>query len=356
MISFYPGPSKVYPQIPTYVQEAYTAGVLSINHRSPEFMTIFERTVALVKEKLRVPEAYTVLFASSATECWEIIGQSVIKNQSFHIYNGAFGEKWHRYTDQLVSSTSAFVFDPQTLPDASAISMPPIADVVCLTHNETSNGTALPAQWLHQFRESFAEALIAIDATSSMAGVELPWPAGDVWYASVQKCFGLPAGLSVLVLSPKAIDRVKQLGEKQHYNSLLSIYEQSQRHQTTHTPNVLGTYLLMRTLEQRPHISVVDEEVTRRYHHWVQVLGDLDYLDLLIDHDTVRSKTVIPFAAKPEVINQLRDEVKKAGITLGNGYGAWKSSTLRIANFPAITSEEIDQLITFLQQFSPTSV
>ena len=101
---------------------------------------------------------------------------------------------------------------------------------------------------------------------------------------------------------------------------------------------------------------MVDEEVTRQYHHWVQVLGDLDYLGRLIDHDTVRSKTVIPFAAKPEVINQLRDEVKKAGITLGNGYGAWKNSTLRIANFPAITSEEIDKLITFLQQFSPTSV
>jgi phosphoserine aminotransferase len=49
------------------------------------------------------------------------------------------------------------------------------------------------------------DALIAVDATSSMAGVELDWQSADIWFASVQKCFGLPAGMAVMVCSPRAL-------------------------------------------------------------------------------------------------------------------------------------------------------
>lgn len=117
MISFYPGPSKVYPEVTQYVADAYQSGVVSINHRSPEFMDIFRKTTESAKEKLAVPESYTVLFASSATECWEIISQSLVRDSSFHVYNGAFGEKWHRYATQLSTSTNALVFDPEELPE-----------------------------------------------------------------------------------------------------------------------------------------------------------------------------------------------------------------------------------------------
>jgi phosphoserine aminotransferase len=60
---------------------------------------------------------------------------------------------------------------------------------------------------------------------------------------------------------------------------------------------------------------------------------------------------VIPIAADPETINKLREQAKHVGITLGNGYGDLKPTTLRIANFPAILDEEIDQLKNFLQAF-----
>ena len=73
MISFYPGPSRVYDEIPRYVKEAHQRGILSLNHRSPEFEELSKKTIALLREKLNIPRTYTVLFASSATECWEMI-------------------------------------------------------------------------------------------------------------------------------------------------------------------------------------------------------------------------------------------------------------------------------------------
>jgi len=34
MITFAPGPSKVYDALPNYLQDAYAQGILSANHRS----------------------------------------------------------------------------------------------------------------------------------------------------------------------------------------------------------------------------------------------------------------------------------------------------------------------------------
>lgn len=355
MITFYPGPSKVYSQVSTYVAEAQHQGLLSVNHRSPEFMTIYENTVRLVKEKLAVPPEYSVLFASSSTECWEIIGQSLVRNSSFHLFNGAFGEKWHRYLGELVNQATAFPFAAESLPEINDLPDIAPAEVLCVTHNETSNGTALPDAWLQGLRVRFPKVIIAADATSSMAGVHLPWLTADVWYASVQKCFGLPAGLAVLIVSPRAIERIKSLAEKKHYNSLLSIYEHSLNHQTTHTPNILNIYLLMRTLEARPAITQVDQELRYRYQQWMEVVHELSYVKALISNELVRSHSVIALAAQPPIISRIKAEARQQGITLGNGYGKLKDTTVRIANFPAITPQEIDQLVRFLRQFSPST-
>ena len=349
MITFYPGPSKVYPQVPRYVQEAYEAGVLSINHRSLEFVALSARAIRQVKEKLRVPDDYTVLYASSATECWEIISQSLVAHASYHVYNGAFGEKWYRYARQLQPQADGYAFERQQPLQVDDLHPPEGSEIICLTQNETSNGTAMDKATLTEIRSRFADMLIAVDATSSLAGVDLPMAQADVWYASVQKCFGLPAGMALLICSPRALAQAQEVGERDHYNSLLLMQEKMQDWQTTHTPNVLAIYLLMRTLEARKGIEEVDQQTQQRYAQWVDFLSDLDGLRLLIDDPAVRSRTVIPIESDSETINRLRDEANAVGITLGNGYGDLKPTTLRIANFPAMEDDEIDQLKKFLR-------
>ena len=352
MITFYPGPSKVYPQVPRYVQEAYDAGVLSINHRSPEFVELSARAIRLVKDRLRVPEDYTVFYISSATECWEIISQSLVQQASYHVYNGAFGEKWYHYAQRLQPHAERYAFDRQHPLALDGVQPSQDVEVLCLTHNETSNGTALANATLSTVRTQFTNVLIAVDATSSLAGVALPIDQADVWYASVQKCFGLPAGMAVMICSPRALAKAQQVGERNHYNSLLSMQEKMHDWQTTHTPNVLAIYLLMRTLEARESIEEVDRQTQRRYSEWIDFLTKHPTLHLLITDPAVRSQTVIPIESDVDTIDRLRNQAKAAGITLGNGYGDLKPTTLRIANFPAIGDHEIDQLREFLNRIS----
>jgi len=352
MISFYPGPSKVYPQVPGYVQDAYDAGLLSANHRSSEFVEVSSTAIRLLREKLHIPNDYTVFFTSSATECWEIISQSLVRQKSFHIFNGAFGEKWYQYAQKLQPQADAHTFEVNEMLHPASVPVPAGAELIAVTHNETSNGTAVDQNIIATLGDQHPEAMLGVDATSSMAGVALDFALADVWYASVQKCFGLPAGMAVMVCSPRALERAAQIGERMHYNSLLYMQEMMQKFQTTYTPNVLNIYLLMRLMQERSDIQETQRILQERYREWMTTLTDLPYLDLLITNEAVRSLTVIPFTAEVPVIDRIRSHAREQGMVLGNGYGRWKANSLRIANFPAMEDTEIHRLRDFFFSLS----
>lgn len=344
-VSFYPGPSQLYPQIEDYLQEAYRSGILSMNHRSTPFMDMLSATVATLHDKLAIPVDYEIYFTSSATECWEIVSQSLVKENSLHAYNGAFGQKWLEYS-QRIHPTFGYSFGLDDTPGISESEHFTQAELLCLTHNETSNGTALPDAVLQKIRKDFT-GLIAVDATSSMAGVALPWTSGDVWLASVQKCFGLPPGLGVLVVSPRAIERAKTIGERDHYNSLLFIRDNFRKNQTPYTPNTLAIYLLGQVMTQVVPIEIVDDLTELRAERIYQSIQDLPF-ERLVENPETRSATVIAMQGNENQIRQLKTEALTAGIQLGNGYGEWKSTSLRIANFPAIPDADFVRLFEFL--------
>ncbi len=350
MTSFYPGPSQVHDKVPEYVKEAYRKGILSLNHRSDEFMSLYKKTDSLLKDKLNIPENYGVFFTSSATECWEILAQSLVKKASLHIYNGAFGEKWFDYTKRLKPDARAFTFDQESELNLKDISLSK-SEVICITQNETSNGTQISDELIASIQKKNPNVLIAVDATSSMAGIELNFNDADIWFASVQKCFGLPAGLAVMVCSPKAINVIKSVKENKHYNSLTFMNEMMEKWQTSYTPNVLGIYLLMRVLKDSKNIRSVHKQMEARAEGWQEFFRDGKNLRLYIRNQKVRSNTVITITGNPEHLNEVKSKARRKGFVLGEGYGKLKSETFRIANFPALKNNEIKRLKDFLKAY-----
>jgi len=364
MICFNVGPSKVYPELQGFLQDAYQQNILSMPHRSQDFMDMVKKTIFLIKQKLNIPPQYTVLFASSATECWEALAQSLVLKKSYHIVNGAFGEKWYDYTHAIHRTVEKHSFEISENIDIVKVQTffthaerrtgkAELEEkaLICFTHNETSNGTQIPMTTLEEVHQMFPKQLIAVDATSSMAGVSFSWKSADIWFASVQKCFGLPAGLAVVVLSPRAVARVSEIGEKKHYNSLLKMCENIEKHQTTHTPNVLGIYLLMRAMEAAPSIKDTDEIIKKRAKMWYQYFEKHPLFKPLVSLEGVRSDTVIALKTDSNMVPILKERAKKAGFVLGSGYDRWKDSTFRIANFPALAEEEITKLKDFLHKY-----
>jgi len=351
MITFYPGPSKIYEKIPDYLSEACASDILSTNHRSVQFMEMCKKTVELLHTKLNIPENYSILFTSSATECWEIISQSFIETGkgSLHTYNGAFGKKWFEYAFKLNNNSSNFTFKKEneislsTLPDSIS------KDVICLTQNETSNGTQIHNVQIKIVQQKYEESLIAVDVTSSLGGIELKWENADIWFASVQKCLGLPAGMGLLIVSPRAIEKAKKINDYKFYNSFLFMYENILKFQTHYTPNVLSIFLLMRVMEEVENIKEIDIKIKKRTTKWFDFFKNHCSLKLLIENNFVRSDTIITITAEnDEIISEYKKKALLSGIILGNGYGEWIDNTIRIANFPQINDSEIQKLMEVL--------
>jgi len=348
MISFYPGPSQIEEKIPKYVIDAYKNGIASINHRSPEFQTLYDNVIKILQKRLNLPEDYHLIFTSSATECWEILAQSLIEKDRHHIYNGAFGEKWYRYTRKLTNNATFTQFNEQEPFDPIKVEIPANTKLICLTQNETSNGTQIPNTEIKQIRDMNPESMIAVDATSSLGGIYLNFRNADIWFASVQKCLGLPAGMAVLICSPLAIQRAKSLGDNKFYNSLSFLIENMEKRQTSYTPNVLSIYLLYRVLKERRHIKDEERILKKRNVAWVNLIDRLDPLDLLIKSPEARSTTVLTVKCSVDDLEEVKQEAKQKGILLGEGYGIYKGESFRIANFPAIKDRHITKLKEFL--------
>lgn len=345
MANFYPGPSRVYSGITEYIRDAYADGIMSINHRSEEFMSLLADTKGVLRKRLAIPADYEIVFTSSATESWEIVAQSLTSKKSQHFFNGAFGEKWANYAGRLRETVQVQFGINETLPTGDISN----ADVYCVTQNETSNATQVSMGSLKVLREELNGKLIAVDVTSSFGGVELNFSLADVWYGSVQKCLGLPAGMGFMVLSPLAMQTAKKIGDKDHYNSLLRILENSHKNQTSYTPNVLGIYLLYRTQSASKDIAFIQDRLEERYTTYKKLFQEMNGVSFLIDNEEVRSTTVL--ALKTDLAKQMITTAKDQGIILGNGYGPWKQSTFRIANFPAIKDQEVEKLINFFEKY-----
>ncbi|MBC7389297.1 MAG: alanine--glyoxylate aminotransferase family protein [Opitutaceae bacterium] len=349
--NFYPGPSRLYDEVADYASDAFKKGILSINHRSPVFEDLFRLTKERLFTYLNVPKDYHLVFTSSATECWEIISQSLVEDSSFHLYNGNFGKKWFEYAGKINQNTESAYFSPNTLIRPEDLNVPLDSEWICVTQNETSNGTQVHNETIAAIRKAFPDQFIAVDATSSMAGVDLNFTDADLWFASVQKCFGLPAGLGIMIFSDAVVKKSQSVSESNHYNSFANFIYNEKKNQTHITPNVMGIYLLFRLFDKLESIKEVDKKITERAKHLYSYFQGYSEFQPITQNHHCYSSTVLAFEGEPGFINDLKKAASQHGIILGNGYGDWKNTSFRIANFPAIPDSEVEQLIAFFDQY-----
>ena len=319
-----------------------------MNHRSLPFMQLMEDTLKKFKLKMGVPEEYEVYFTSSATECWEILAQSVLRNKIQFCYNGAFGKKWFKYTvTNPVIGTSSKIRGSRFMinQEMTDIEIDQESDFICAVQNETSNGTSISMEVLKSLP---AHTLKCFDITSSLGGEATDFSLGDFWFASVQKCLGLPAGMGILICSKRGLAKAEEVNERNHYNSLLFIRDNFKKNQTHFTPNILNIFLLNRLLDTIPDINDIDKKNSVRAKNIYRYFESKSELNPLVNSNSCRSKTVLSIESSPENIEHIKLKAAEKGIILGNGYGEWKESTFRIANFPAITDEEFNELKLFL--------
>ncbi|MEM6264697.1 MAG: aminotransferase class V-fold PLP-dependent enzyme [Bacteroidota bacterium] len=353
---FTPGPAQMYPGLQDHVQQAFEDYIPSISHRSKQFEHIHRHTVEALRAVMGFPLDFQVFFHSSATEIWERLLQNCVFLESFHFVNGAFSERFFDIACQLnlgpykqeVSWGEGFNFLNEEVPAT--------VEMLNFTHNETSTGVMTPVESVYSFKDSHPDAIITLDTVSSAPYVQVDWGKVDAVYFSVQKCFGLPAGLGVLILSSRAIQRSNIIADSGtstgSYHSFQAQEAKALKHQTPETPNVLGIYLLGKVCEDLAEggIGRLRWDTNGKAALMYDFFEKHDRFEPFVQDRSVRSRTVLVMDVA-EGSHGLLSYLGEKGLILGDGYGKMKGQQIRIANFPAISMEQVEELLAAIQAF-----
>nr|MDQ3392716.1 aminotransferase class V-fold PLP-dependent enzyme [Bacteroidota bacterium] len=228
------------------------------------------------------------------------------------------------------------------------------SELIAFTQNETSTGAAQPVEDIYKTKERYPGKLIAVDVVSTLPYINLDYSKIDTAFFSVQKGFGLPAGLGVWLVNEKCIEKASNLLKDGRnigtYHSLTSLLSKGVKNQTPETPNVLGIYLLAKICEDMldKGIAQVRRETDYKAAVLYNAISNNSLLSPFVKEESYRSKTVIVVETtipSQKIIKKLEEK----GIIIGSGYGPYKEKHLRIANFPTHSKEKTEQLADMLE-------
>ena len=354
MTNFTPGPSQLYFTAEDHAKKAFRDGIPSLSHRSKQFESIFQETTQGLRTLLNLPPDYTIVFTGSASEIWERIIQNLVDEKSFHLVNGAFSKRFFEIAQQLNKNPEkAEVAHGQSFVESM---VPAGIELIAITHNETSTGVSLSIPFVNSFRQKNQQALIAVDAVSSLPYPDFDYSKVDSVFFSVQKGFGLPAGLGVWMVNQRCIDKANQLLSKGlsigSFHSLPSLHSHALKNQTPETPNVLGIYLLGKVVQDflLKGINTIRKETEYKAALLYQTLESHPLIKPFVGDKNNRSKTVIVADCGLHT-NDLVTYLQARGLYPGEGYGGFKKEHLRFANFPTHSKEQFECLADALQTF-----
>ena len=192
---------------PGWTPENLKDAALGRSHRAKIGKAKLKLAIDLTREVLEVPADYRIgIVPASDTGAvemalWSLLGARPVTLLAWE----SFGEGW--VTDVVkqlkLKDVTTLKAGYGEIPDLSRVD--PATDVV-FTWNGTTSGVRVPnADWIRADRES----LTICDATSAAFAQALDWAKLDVVTFSWQKALGGEGGHGMLILSPRAVQRLE---------------------------------------------------------------------------------------------------------------------------------------------------
>jgi phosphoserine aminotransferase len=192
---------------PGWSLDALRGALLGRNHRQPETRARLELALERTRALLKLPPDYRLAIVpasdTGAVEMalWSLLGPRGVEVLAWD----AFSCDWVTdIVEQLkLKDVRALVAPYGEVPDLAQVSFE--RDVV-FAWNGTTSGVRVPhADWIRDDRQ----ALVICDATSAVFGQRIDWRKLDAATFSWQKVLGSEAQHGMLILSPRAVERLE---------------------------------------------------------------------------------------------------------------------------------------------------
>lgn len=206
-----PGPSQVHPR----VLRAMSTPL--VGHLDPAFIEIMSEVQELLRYAFRTDNRWTIPVSGTGSAAMEAAFANLVEPGSTVLVptNGYFGARMESMARRAggevvhVNAPWGRPLDPDDVRAALATHNP---DVFGFVHAETSTGVLQPdVELLTRLAHEY-DAVVIVDAVTSLGGVELrvdDWGI-DVAYSGAQKCLSCPPGASPLTLTDEMFERIRE--------------------------------------------------------------------------------------------------------------------------------------------------
>ena len=224
--------------------------------------------------------------------------------------------------------------------------------------NGTTSGVKVPnADWIKDKRQG----LTLCDATSAVFAMEMPWPKLDVTTFSWQKVMGGEAQHGILILSPRAVERLESYTPPWPLPKIFRLTKGGKliegifEGETINTPSMLAVEDALDALNWMASVGGL-EACVKRSNNNLQVLADwvdqTPWVEFLAEDAAIRSNTSICLT----ILNVADDVPKKMAKLLeqeGVGYdiAGYRDAPagLRIWGGATVESSDIRALLPWIE-------
>lgn len=346
---------------PTPVPEAALLALAKhpIGHRTSEF----EKLMAEVTQNLKwlhQTENDVLMLNTSGTGAVEAgminflsPGDRIIVGS-----NGKFGERWvevgEAYNLQVEAITAEWgqPLDPQLFASALEADTDKQIKAVVITHSETSTGVLNDLETINRHVKAHGEALIIVDAVTSLGAVNLPIDAWglDVVASGSQKAYMIPPGLGFVAVSPKAWAAYKTAKLPRYYLDLGKYSKATAKNTTPFTPPVNLMVALQTTLRMMQSEGL--ESIFARHQRLTHATrAGIKGLNLpLFAADNIASTAITAVAPDKVESDKIRAVMQKRfDIALAGGQDHLKGKIFRIGHLGFVSDRDILSCLASLE-------
>lgn len=344
------GPSKIRPeQLRALTDESAT--LLGTSHRREPVRQLVGSIQSGLKELFDLPDDWEIVLGNGgSTVFWDVATFCLIREKSQHLVFGEFSSRFATAT-----KSTPHLLDPQVIESSFgdhplAVANPDV-DAYCFTHNETSTGVAMD---LRRPTDS-GDAIVVVDATSAAGGLLWRPSEVDVYYFSPQKCFSSDGGLWVAACSPRAVDRIEELRRSARWCpaslDLGIALDNSRSNQTLNTPAIATLLLLSEQIKwMLDHGGLTwcaarSKKSSSILYSWAESRA---FANSFVIDPSKRSSVVATIDIEGVDVALINEVLRRNGIVDTEPYGKIGRNQLRIATFPSVEPDDVDQLIRCL--------
>jgi phosphoserine aminotransferase len=320
--------------------------ILEISHRSKTFDEIIKRAAHGIRELMKLPDNYHVLFLQGGASLqFSMVPMNLLpKDKSAdYILTGSWGKKAIKEARRVGSVNIAATTEDGNfarLPDQDELKLDTHAAYVHFTPNETIQGV----EWKRE-PETGDVPLIA-DASSDILSREIPVEKYALIYAGAQKNIG-PSGVTLVIIRDNLLKRVPD-----GLHTMLDYRVQVENNSLYNTPNTFGIYvinLVCQWLKEKGGLAAMQKENEAK----AKILYDaIDATEFYRGHadPEARSLMNVTFRLPSEELEK-KFAQEATAIGLDGLKGHRSVGGIRASIYNAFPKDGVEALVSFMKEF-----